>query len=166
MTVVCQVIKSKAELRKRNFFVILRERRDYMTKKINVTVGLFGQRVKMAQERLGLSQRKLVEAVNAEAAIALALEQGKPAGNLAHSALSRIESGRLKVVNSETLANLATALRTDPMYLLGRTDHPEPSDVIAHDKTARKLFEYYERLDPKQKDSLVLFAKFMTVTKP
>src|SRR5207245_6013794 len=83
------------------------------------------------------------------------------ASGITQATISRIESGQVEELKSESLKSLATALGVTVDYLVGRTDRQSASDIADADPAAKRLLEKYEALSPVGRHTIREFVDFV-----
>lgn len=83
------------------------------------------------------------------------------ASGITQATISRIESGEVKQLKSESLRKLAEALDVTVDYLVGKTDKLTPNDIVESDPTAKYIFRGYEKLSAKEREQVKDFVRFL-----
>jgi transcriptional regulator with XRE-family HTH domain len=104
-------------------------------------MGSLGERIEVLRRRRGITQEDL--------AIAAGMSQ---------AAISRIESGRVKTLKSDTLAGLARALDVSVPYLIGDGSESNPKEIVTLDRAAEYLVRVLELLTPQARSDLLTHA--------
>jgi len=103
-----------------------------------------GDVLRAQREKLNMNQRQLARA-----------------SGITPATISRLESGHVKELKSEALKKLAAALNITVDYLVGRTAHLKPDDVIQLDPHLEYIFQVYEKLPFKRREELMNFVRFL-----
>ena len=106
--------------------------------------GTLGDVLRAQREKLNMNQRQLARA-----------------SGITPATISRLESGQVKELKSEALKRLADALNVTVDYLVGRTEHLTPDDVIRLDPLLEYIFHVYEKLSFKRREELMNFVRFL-----
>jgi transcriptional regulator with XRE-family HTH domain len=101
-------------------------------------------RVRALREQRGLNQKGLADA-----------------SQITQATISRIESGQVEELRSESLKNLATALGVTVDYLVGRTDRQTGSDIADADPNAKRVLEKYAQLSRIGQVSVLDYVDFI-----
>lgn len=101
-------------------------------------------RVQALREQRGLNQKELAEA-----------------SGITQATISRIESGQVEELKSESLKGLAKGLGVTVDYLVGRTDKQSASDIADADPTAKRILERYAELSPAGRHAVREFVEFV-----
>jgi transcriptional regulator with XRE-family HTH domain len=101
--------------------------------------------IKNQREALGLTQKELSQRAK-----------------LTQATISRLESGDLFQLQSNSLSRLASALNITIDYLVGNTNKLSTANIIDTDPKATTLINYYSSMPPDRKRNLILYAKFLT----
>ena len=102
------------------------------------------KRVKVLREKAEMNQTELAKA------------SGVP-----QTTISRIESGKVEQLRSETLIRLAEALKVPGDYLVGRANSLTPEDVFRSDSEAEILLRGYGNLSLKARQQVRDFVRFL-----
>ncbi|MGA1843238.1 MAG: helix-turn-helix domain-containing protein [bacterium] len=103
-----------------------------------------GDVLRAQREKLNMNQRQLARA-----------------SGITPATISRLESGQVKELKSEALKRLADALNVTVDYLVGRTAHLAPDDVVRLDPHLEYIFHVYEQLSFKRREELLNFVRFL-----
>jgi len=103
-----------------------------------------GQKITLLRKKRRMNQKQLAEA-----------------SGLTQATISRIESGEVTDLRTDTFICLAEALGVTVDYLIGKTDKITPSDIIESDSDAQIIFRGYEKLDADGRKQLKDFVKFL-----
>ena len=99
---------------------------------------------KCREKKKGMTQKQLADA-----------------SKITQATISRIESGQVVQLKSESLRKLAEALGVTVDYLVDKTDKLSPSDIVESDPTAKYIFRGYENLSATQREQLKNFVDFL-----
>jgi transcriptional regulator with XRE-family HTH domain len=102
------------------------------------------ERVKECREKKNWNQKQLADA-----------------SGITQATISRIESGDVVQLKSESLRKVAGALGVTVDYLVGKTDKLSPNDVVGSDPTAKHVFRGYERLSATEREQVKNFVDFL-----
>ncbi|HBZ87376.1 MAG: hypothetical protein A2509_12290 [Candidatus Edwardsbacteria bacterium RIFOXYD12_FULL_50_11] len=102
------------------------------------------EKVKTQRIQLGLTQKQLAE----KAAITQAT-------------ISRIESGNLVQLQSNSLKRLATALNVTTDYLIDSSSELSNEDIIKNDPGAKKLINIYKKLNRQLQENILMQSVFL-----
>ncbi len=106
-----------------------------------------GQRIKTLRKALGLSQEQLAERIG--------IHQGS---------LSELERGRTKKGFGETIVKLATALHTNPEWLVTGKGSPTPS--VQNDVDESEVLAIYRALPSPLRDAWMASGRAMLAQQP
>ena len=101
-------------------------------------------KLKNLREKKGLNQKQLAEA-----------------SGVTQATISRIESGRVRQIRSDSLRRLATALGVTVDFLVDRTERQTPSDILESDQEASYVFRGFDKLSVEGKKKVMSFIEFL-----
>ncbi|MEN6372818.1 MAG: helix-turn-helix transcriptional regulator [Armatimonadota bacterium] len=93
----------------------------------------FGDKVKYLREKWGMNQKELADR-----------------SAITQATISRIESGQVKELRSDTMKRLATALRVKVDYLVSESDEPRLDDILQTDDKALAILLKIWKVLPEQ----------------
>jgi len=75
--------------------------------------------------------------------------------------ISRIESGMVRQIRSDSLKRIATALCVTVDFLIDRTERQTPSDILESNQEASDVLRNFDKLSVEGKRQVMSFIEFL-----